>query len=288
MRKITLMMFALVASFAFNVNAQDATQVEMVLTQTSGAIGDGGVACGDQAAGTTGDNYYMRSYNLADAGVAGLVQVVGIEFFVQSATGETELQVLVYDYPGFPAGFDVTNLPTPLASAALEVDPSMVGTLQRVDFDTAGIADETSTIVAVVFEPDGQVAAFYLGTAAEETQTSYLASVACEIEAPAPVAAIGFPEAKHVINLVIDDALSVGQNLSEMVSIYPNPATSVLNIKLPSNVEVQTSSLVDVLGRSTGVVYGNGEMNVSALAAGVYFLNLETNLGTYTQRIVKQ
>lgn len=286
MKKITLMMFALATSFA--VSAQNATQAEMILSQTSGVIGDGGVACGDSGAGTTGDNYYMRSYNLAESGVSGLVQLTGMEFFVSTASGESELEVMVFDHVGFPGGFDVTNLPPAIASAAITVDGGMVGTLVRVDFDTPGLANQDSNIVAVVFETDGQTAQFYLGTAAEETHTSYLSSIACGINTPTPVADIGFPDSKHVINLVIDDALSVGQNLAEVVSIYPNPASSVLNISLPSNVEVQGSSLVDVLGRTTGVVYNNGEMNVSGLSQGVYFLKLETNLGSYTQRIVKQ
>lgn len=281
MKKITLMMVALATSFAVSA------QVE-VLTQTSGEIGDGGVACGDSAAGTTGDNTYMRNYELVDHGVTGTVQLIGIQFQVASATGQTQLEVHVYDVPDFPNGFDVTNLPTPLASGYVGVSGADIGTLVEVEFDTPGIADQDSNIVAVVFEPDGQTAAFYLGTAENETQTSYLGSIACGINEPTPVSDIGFPDSKHVINLVIDNTVSVGDNLAEMVSIYPNPTTSVLNISLPSNVEVQSSSLVDVLGRTTGVVYSNGEMNVSALAQGVYFLKLETNLGSYTQRIVKQ
>ena len=85
-----------------------------------------------------------------------------------------------------------------------------------------------------------------------------------------------------------EETIGVEDNLAEMVSIYPNPATSVLNINLPSNIEVENASLIDMLGRTTGVVYSHGEMNVSNLAPGVYFLSLETTAGSYTQKIVKQ
>lgn len=285
MKKITLIMFALATSFVF---AQNATNAEFVISQTSGAIGDGGVACGDQGAGTTGDNYYMRAYYLYDYGVRGIAQATGIEFFVSTASGTTQLQVMVFDSEGFPGGFDVTALPAPLASGNITVTGADMGTMVRADFDSPAIVDEDTNLVAVVFESDGQTAQFYLGTAAEEEYSSYLASVACGINNPTPVADIGFPDAKHVINVVMDDVVGVGDNLAEMVSIYPNPTSSILNINLPSNIEVLNSSLVDVLGRTTGVVYSNGEMNVSGLSQGVYFLKLETNMGSLTQRIVKQ
>lgn len=82
--------------------------------------------------------------------------------------------------------------------------------------------------------------------------------------------------------------LDINENTLSQVSVYPNPATTVLNVKLPSNVEVTSSSLTDMLGRTTGVVYANGEMNIAGLSQGVYFLNLNTNFGTYTQKFVKQ
>jgi len=95
-----------------------------------------------------------------------------------------------------------------------------------------------------------------------------------------------FPSfAWHMTN---EPKVSVGDNIAEMVSIYPNPTTDVFNIQLPASVEVISSSLVDVTGRTTGVEYNNGQMNVSALAQGVYFLNLETSHGSLTQKVVKQ
>lgn len=88
--------------------------------------------------------------------------------------------------------------------------------------------------------------------------------------------------------LTDETKVSVGDNFAEMVSIYPNPTTDVFNIQLPASVEVISSSLVDVMGRTTGITYNNGQMNVSSLAQGVYFLNLETSHGSLTQKVVKQ
>lgn len=288
MKRITIMMFALATSFVFNANAQDATTAEMVLTQTSGVIGDGGVACGDQGAGTTGDNFYARSYNLAENGVSDAVQVVGIEFNVGSSTGESELEVMVFDYVGFPTGFFVDDMPQALATGTVTVDPSMVGTMVRVDFDTPGVANQDSNLVAVVFEPDGQNFAFYIGTAAEETYPSYLGSVACEIFEPVTVEVIGFPDSKHIINLILDDVLSVDQNLAGMVSVYPNPTSDVLNIQTPSSVDVTSVVLFDILGKKVNADYNNSAINMTSLSQGVYILKVETSAGTLTQKVVKQ
>lgn len=287
MKKITIMMFAL-AAFTFSANAQDATTAELVLSQTSGAVGDGGVACGDSGAGTTGDNLYIRNYVLDDYGVFEPVSITGVEFFVSTASGETELQVAIYDYVGFPLGFEASALPTPLASVNMTIDDSMVGTLVRAEFDTPAVGFPGSHIQAVVHEFDGQSAQFYLGTAEEETAASYLASLACGIDEPVTVSNVGFPDAKHVINLVTDDELSVGQNLSEIVSVHPNPTTDILNIAIPSSVEVTNVSMFDVLGKNTGVSYSNGVINTSSLSKGVYILNIETTSGNLTQKIVKQ
>ena len=285
MKKITLVMFAFVASFAF---AQNATNAELVLSQTSGAIGDGGVACGDSGAGTTGDNYYMRGYYLGDYGVTGIVQLTGLEFFVSTESGSTSIDVMVFDYEGAPSGLDVTMLPAPLASGTMTIDAGMVGTMQRIMFTTPAIADDSMNIVAVVFESDGQTSQFYLGTAEQETDTSYLGSVACGINNPVPVEAIGFPDSKHVINIVAETELSAGQNVAEMVSVFPNPTTGILNLKTPSNVDVTSVSLFDLLGKKVSSDYSNGVINMSSLSQGVYLLKAETSAGTLTQKIVKQ
>lgn len=99
---------------------------------------------------------------------------------------------------------------------------------------------------------------------------------------------IGEPFPSLAWTLTGTETIGIEDNLAESVSVFPNPATSVLNISLPSNIEVTNSSLIDMLGRTTGVVYNNGEMNISGLAPGVYILNLETTAGSYTQKVIKQ
>ncbi|MCF6308648.1 MAG: T9SS type A sorting domain-containing protein [Flavobacteriaceae bacterium] len=82
--------------------------------------------------------------------------------------------------------------------------------------------------------------------------------------------------------------LSVNENLISQIAVFPNPTNDILNIKVPSTVEVLNSSLYNLLGQDTGLRLVNGTMNTNELAEGVYILNVETSAGTLTQKVVKQ
>lgn len=258
-------------------------QTELILSQnTDDVFLNTGVSC------PGGDNWWMRSYTLSEEGITGDVMVTGVQFAVQNLGFAEELEIYAFDYPGFPSGFDILNPPAFIASGTIEVGPADIGILLTANFDAPALATASSNIVIAVVQPNISGNQMFLGATAAETKESYLAAENCGITEPETVAAVGFPDAKHLVNLVVDTALSVNEVLAGNVAVYPNPTTDVFNVQLPSNVVVNASSLVDVLGKTTGVVYSNGQMDVSALAPGVYFLNLDTNFGAYTQKVVKQ
>lgn len=82
--------------------------------------------------------------------------------------------------------------------------------------------------------------------------------------------------------------LSVENNILTNTFIYPNPTTDILNIQTPSNVTVQSVAMFDLLGKKVNVSFVNGTIKTSALAKGVYLLQVNTDQGTLTQKIVKQ
>ncbi|HZW78547.1 MAG TPA: T9SS type A sorting domain-containing protein [Flavobacteriaceae bacterium] len=84
------------------------------------------------------------------------------------------------------------------------------------------------------------------------------------------------------------NVLGVDSNVLAGVSVYPNPTSDVLNIHTPSNITVESVTLYDVLGKSVNVNFANGIVNTSSLSRGVYLLQINTNEGTLTQKIVKQ
>lgn len=82
--------------------------------------------------------------------------------------------------------------------------------------------------------------------------------------------------------------LSVGDNLADLVNIYPNPATTIVNIDAPASVEILGATLFDVLGKNTGVSLNNGTIDVSNLSRGVYILKVQSAKGTLTQKLIKR
>ena len=85
-----------------------------------------------------------------------------------------------------------------------------------------------------------------------------------------------------------EESAGLGDNDLVGASVYPNPATNVINVDFSSNVELKSAVLFDVLGKNTGAALVNGSMNIADLAAGVYILNIETNNGSLTQKVIKQ
>ncbi|WP_339700362.1 T9SS type A sorting domain-containing protein [uncultured Marixanthomonas sp.] len=98
---------------------------------------------------------------------------------------------------------------------------------------------------------------------------------------------VGTTDYVYELNGDCSPTLSVNDSALSQVSVYPNPASDVLNIETPATVEVNSVAIYDVLGKRSNVSLVNGQVRVSDLANGVYILSLETNVGTLTQKIVK-
>lgn len=75
-------------------------------------------------------------------------------------------------------------------------------------------------------------------------------------------------------------------------SIYPNPATDVLNLNAISNASINSISITDVNGRTVkqqqigGV--SSAQINVNDLTAGVYFVSVNAAEGNGTVKFVKK
>jgi hypothetical protein len=83
------------------------------------------------------------------------------------------------------------------------------------------------------------------------------------------------------------DFNALDQNL---ISVFPNPVSDVVSIS--SNLNAMNSvSVIDINGRVIKNVEYNGvsnlEINISDLNSGVYFLNIATENGSATKKIIK-
>ncbi len=92
------------------------------------------------------------------------------------------------------------------------------------------------------------------------------------------------------IQLTVEACLGVDDVTSlRAIKLYPNPATSILNIQLPNDVaiELQKVSIVNMLGQT--VYTGNAtSIDTSAFAPGVYQLMLAIDKGNWNGRFIKQ
>jgi len=97
--------------------------------------------------------------------------------------------------------------------------------------------------------------------------------------------------------LLMDDftlfsgVLSTDKHAISTVSVYPNPATDVINITNTENVLVNGVTVTDLNGRTVksakfaGVA--DAQVNVSDLSAGVYMVTVTSDKGSLTKKIVK-
>ncbi|UOQ72752.1 zinc-dependent metalloprotease [Hymenobacter cellulosilyticus] len=87
-----------------------------------------------------------------------------------------------------------------------------------------------------------------------------------------------------------ESAARLGGSATEY-SVYPNPATDVLNVVIPSGREASAVSVkvYDVRGAEMKQArFDNGQLNVSQLAKGVYMLTIADGQQVSHQRFVKQ
>src|SRR5690606_13866766 len=265
----------------FSVNAQS-PEVEIVLTQNISLVllPIGGISC------FGGDNQWYREYILDEEGITGPVVLKSIEFGVQTIDATTELQVFAYDYEDFPDGFDSSNPPTPLASGTVTVGPSDVGNLVRGIFDIPVVVSENTTVVVGVVQLlDG--VNFFLGITESETKTSFMSTAQCGSSVPTSMVELGSPDSRHLINLVVDNELSVTEQTVENFTVYPNPVKNTLNFSL-SSLMFEDITLFDIMGKKLNCKISDSSIDVSALSEGTYFLKINSANSIITRKFVKE
>src|SRR5690606_476852 len=94
------------------------------------------------------------------------------------------------------------------------------------------------------------------------------------------------------LNAVPPHILSAESFLASHFSMYPNPATNIVNITNGENLLVQQIAVYDTAGKLiTTENYNNKteiQLNVEHLASGTYLLHLKTNEGTAVKKLVKK
>ena len=88
----------------------------------------------------------------------------------------------------------------------------------------------------------------------------------------------------------INPNLAIGENnwLEYAISLYPNPASELINISVSEGVEVRSITLYSALGQRISSVDGLNSVDVSILPSGVYYMAIETDQGNVNKTLVRK
>lgn len=273
-----------------NGTAPERNGGEIVLTNSNNPtdVTAGGVACWSSATGEYRNNSFYRSYDLGEYGVTeGDFNITSVEYGQGSADDGKVINLNIYTADNLDLEVATLTLVDGTTHVSSSADDLSLVVVDNLDITVPG----GSIVVFEVNAGDSGTntgETFFPGNNADgETADSYLMAADCSVNVPTPVGDVtGTPES-YVMNVVGEPILSVGENALSSISVYPNPASDVLNIEAPASVDIKSVAIFDVLGKRSNAALVNGQINISDLARGVYILNIETSAGTITEKIVK-
>ncbi len=86
-------------------------------------------------------------------------------------------------------------------------------------------------------------------------------------------------------------AIQTNTMLSQTITVYPNPAKGLVNIKLPATGNMVTVELFDIAGKrikSLKTSAGQLSLDITGLPSNVYFIKASDNNETVTRKLIVQ
>lgn len=283
MKQIFTLLAGLAISFGFG---------QTVLTQSvdPSTVDTGGVACWNSGNGEYRDNAFARTYDMSAFEITGDFNVSAIQFGQGSADEGKVVTLNVYS---------IDDEDLALASFTLlfsaDVTLSAANDMSLIEAAVVGVIPAGSIVAVEVFGPDAGTdinQRYFPGfNLAGENSTPWLKSDGCGIwwtDANTVAPAAG--DQPYVINLVGEEVLGVTEVIgTNLLSVYPNPATDVINVSVKSGAVVDSIEVVNLAGQSVFTSKAANSVNISFLPAGVYVVKVKDNKGvTYTSKVVKK
>lgn len=91
--------------------------------------------------------------------------------------------------------------------------------------------------------------------------------------------------------LALSNALSINEQQSRSVKLYPNPVKETLFLELPSSLELSQVTIYDMMGKvvfRTDVSNSLHKIDLSSLFSGLYLINLQMENSNLTYKIIKE
>lgn len=95
---------------------------------------------------------------------------------------------------------------------------------------------------------------------------------------------------KHIPTLINNCSLLANETFSKnQFKVYPNPATTILNIENQDNLEIEKIKIVNLLGETVLMEISNfNTINIEKLSTGMYVLEVVANGKTFNNKFIKQ
>jgi aminopeptidase YwaD len=90
---------------------------------------------------------------------------------------------------------------------------------------------------------------------------------------------------------MLTSSLTVGvanlTNNNENFKIYPNPASTILNIDI-ANADQSKISIMNYLGQTNFTTTNQKQIDITNFTSGLYFITIEFGHKIFTQKFIKQ
>ncbi|MFD2908756.1 M1 family aminopeptidase [Flavobacterium ardleyense] len=108
------------------------------------------------------------------------------------------------------------------------------------------------------------------------------------VSVPFKVTGVTFDPNKHIISRSNSAALSrAAFEVSQTVSVYPNPANDQIHIMMPSTLLIEKIEIYNTLGQLVGQEK-TSDFSVSELSAGLHVLKISTSEGVIHKNFIKK
>lgn len=92
----------------------------------------------------------------------------------------------------------------------------------------------------------------------------------------------------NTVSTTVVENLGVDEfSLDTLIHLYPNPISSTLNIKTSENISFEKATVYSTLGKLI-LETQEKQINLETLSAGIYFVEVVTDKGNVTKKIVKE
>ena len=109
------------------------------------------------------------------------------------------------------------------------------------------------------------------------------------VDVPFTVTNLVFDPEKNIISK--NNEVSLGTpvlDITEGIQLFPNPASTMLQVSLPDNVTLKNAVMHNIIGQVVMKTENTTTWDISSLSSGIHFITLTTDAGVRKLKFIKQ